>query len=115
MTSQDELNFQIGKNGLTDGVIEALRLISKHHKKIRISVLKSSGRDRNSIKSLANEIISKLGKAYTLTKIIGFTILIRRHGMGENVKLRKPIRPSPKSYQKKAKPRPSFVRSKKKI
>ncbi len=70
--------FQIGKNGVTDGVIESLNLSFKHHKTIRIAMLKSSTRDRNKIRLMADELVSRLGKNYTC-KIIGFTVILRKH------------------------------------
>jgi len=71
-----DLKFQIGKSGLTQGVLEALRKGSENYKSIRISVLKSSGRDRNSIKELADSLISGLNyEKYSYTyKVIGFTM-----------------------------------------
>lgn len=73
----EELKFQIGKNGITDGVIEFLDNAIKVHKTIRISVFKSSGRDRESIREMAKELENRI--AYpSATKIIGFTIILRR-------------------------------------
>lgn len=71
--------FQIGKFGITPGVIESLSLALKNHKQIRISVLKASGRDRESIKTMANELISKLEENCDY-KIIGFTIILIKKG-----------------------------------
>lgn len=74
--------FQIGKKGITQGVIDSLILVFKNHKQVRISMLKSSGRDRNSINDTAAEIAEKLSKdklfVYSF-KIIGFTIIMNRH------------------------------------
>lgn len=73
--------FQIGKQGITSGVIDALSLVFKTHKVIRISTLKSSGRDRNSIVQMADELCHRLkqltGKRFVY-KIIGFTIILKR-------------------------------------
>ena len=71
------IKFQIGKNGVNKGVIESLKLAFKNSKIVRISVLKSSIRDRKKIREMADEISSKLGKNYVY-KIIGFTIIMRR-------------------------------------
>lgn len=69
--------FQIGKLGVTQGVIDSLTLALKTHKQIRISTLKASGRNKENMKIMANEIISKL-----ITKcgfrIIGFTIILSK-------------------------------------
>jgi RNA-binding protein YhbY len=73
--------FQIGKNGITEGTIDALANLIQNYQQIRISVLKSSGRDRNSIREMADELCQKL-KAKTqkgfLYKIVGFTIILKR-------------------------------------
>lgn len=71
--------FQIGKFGITPGVLSALSMALKNHKQIRISVLKSSGRDRESIKTMAQEIVDKLEENCDY-KIIGFTIILIKKG-----------------------------------
>lgn len=81
MTSFTVAKFQIGKSGVTDGVLESLLSAFKYHKVIRVSTLKSSGRNRESIIQMAEELCSKLsastGKRF-LYKIIGFTIILKR-------------------------------------
>ena len=75
-----EIKFQIGKSGITEGVIESLRLAFTNRKHVRISVLKSSGRDRESIREMAEMLAKKLPKdkeTYTY-RIIGFTMIMRR-------------------------------------
>ena len=69
--------IQIGKQGVTDNFIASLENMFKTHKNVRISVLKSSGRDREKIKMMSNEILDRLGKNYT-TRIIGFTIAVKK-------------------------------------
>lgn len=73
------VTFQIGKFGVTPGVIESLSLALKNHKQVRISVLKSSGRNRENIEEIAKELVSKLKENCTYT-IVGFTIILARHG-----------------------------------
>mgnify|MGYP001593901586 CR=1 FL=1 len=76
-----ETKFQIGKNGLTEGVIDSLHLALKYHKRIRISVLKSANRNRDEMINLDNKIKSSLEKKYKgkyMSKIIGFTIILQR-------------------------------------
>lgn len=74
--------FQIGKFGVTLGVIDSLALVLKTHKHVRISVLKSSGRDKESMKTITQQLIDGLSlktkNTYT-ARIIGFTIILRRH------------------------------------
>ena len=71
-------NFQIGKAGVTDGVIDSLELSLKHHKQIKISVLKASGRNRENMETIAGELMSKLKekKINCDHRIIGFTIIL---------------------------------------
>ena len=74
--------FQIGKSGVTDGVIDSLLLVYKTHKHVRISALKSSGRDKASIKLMADDIAAKLAaKSDSIYdyKIIGFTMIMKKH------------------------------------
>jgi RNA-binding protein YhbY len=66
--------FQIGKNGLTEGVLQSISQDLKHHKQVRISVLKSACRDRNELEKMATKIKENLPiKNY---KIIGYTIIL---------------------------------------
>jgi len=77
--SLSQARFQIGKNGVTPNAIESLLLAFKNHKRVRISMLKSSGRDRNSIKDIAEDVtknLSRIKKCAFDYKIIGFTIII---------------------------------------
>ena len=67
--------FQIGKFGVTEGVIESLELALKNHKQVRISTLKASGRNRENIEKMAEGITSKLTEKCKY-KIIGFTIIL---------------------------------------
>ena len=69
--------FQIGKNGITQGVIESLSLMLKNHRQIRISVLKSSGRDRENIGKIALEIQKRLNSKCDFI-ILGFTIILTK-------------------------------------
>ncbi|MDO8509424.1 MAG: YhbY family RNA-binding protein [Nanoarchaeota archaeon] len=72
-----ESRFQIGKNGLTEGVIDSLNLSLKTHDQIRISVLKSSERDKQKVLEMANEIVKKINY-HCNYKIIGFTIILKK-------------------------------------
>jgi len=74
--------FQIGKLGLTDESINQLNKLLKNHNQVRISVLKSSGRDRNSIKSLQQEILDKI-EFPCYSRVIGFTIILSKKGSGQ--------------------------------
>ena len=72
------MQFQIGKSGLSEGVIQSLKKLFENHKRIRISMLPSSGRNRDNIKKMADELVSKLDGNYKYT-IVGFTIIVKKH------------------------------------
>lgn len=72
-----EASFQIGKQGIVPGTIETLTNIFKTHRQIRISVLKSTKRDKPMMIALADELVSKL-PLRTGYKTIGFTIILRK-------------------------------------
>ena len=74
------LRFQIGKFGVTSGVIDSLELALKNHKQVRISTLKASGRDRTTIQTMAQDIVSKL-KEKCDSRVIGFTIIITKRAV----------------------------------
>ncbi len=67
--------IQLGKQGITDNFIETLKTYFKKHKNVKVSVLKSAGREK--IKEYSEEMLNKLGKNYSV-RIIGFTINLRR-------------------------------------
>lgn len=66
--------FQIGKNGLTDGVLQSLAQDLKHHKQVRISVLKSACRNREELNKMAIQLREKL--PVKNHRIIGYTIIL---------------------------------------
>jgi len=76
-----EIKFNIGKNGITSGVIKSLELAFKTRKKIRISILKSGNRDKEKVKEMALELSDRLEGNYKYL-IIGFTIIIKKTGSG---------------------------------
>jgi RNA-binding protein YhbY len=75
----NSMKFQIGKNGITEEVIATLNTAFKTHKQIRVSALKSSGRNRATITRMAEQIQRRLN-SQTLFKVIGFTIIFNRRG-----------------------------------
>jgi len=74
------INFQLGKAGLTESFIEALKNAFKNTQKVRISLLKSCSRDKAEIKKFADKICSELrtGKEIFDHKLIGFTLIIKK-------------------------------------
>lgn len=69
--------IQLGKNGITENFISTLKNNFKKHGNVRVSVLKSAGHNKESVKKYSGEILEKLGKNYT-SKIIGFTIILKK-------------------------------------
>ena len=67
--------IQLGKNKVTENFIETLKSHFKRNNVVKISVLKSAGRE--SLKSYSEEILEELGAKYT-SKIIGFTIVLKK-------------------------------------
>lgn len=72
-----QTEMQIGKNGLTSGIIDWLRNAFKTHTVIKVAVLKSSGRDKEKVRVIAERVVDELGKNYTY-RIVGFTITVRK-------------------------------------
>jgi len=69
------MQFQIGKLGLTEEVVKTLNNLLKTHDQIRISVLKSSGREN--IKLLADNIINRINYKCS-ARVIGFKIILSK-------------------------------------
>lgn len=77
MVSNTVVKFQIGKAGVTPAVIQQLNTLLVRHKYIRISALAASGRDRTSIRTMAESLKNQLAIPCSWT-VIGFTIVLRR-------------------------------------
>ncbi|VVB83715.1 CRS1 / YhbY (CRM) domain protein [uncultured archaeon] len=69
--------MQLGKNGITENFIQTLKNAFQTRESIRISVLKSAGHEKETIKKYSDELLEKLGVNYT-SKLIGFKIIIRK-------------------------------------
>lgn len=69
--------IQIGKNGLTDGIIERLKNDFKTHELVKIHILKSAGHEKGKVKEINNNLLDKLGSKYT-GRIVGFTLIVRK-------------------------------------
>ena len=73
----NQLDIQIGKNGITPNFLESLKNNFKNHTNIRISVLKSAGHEKEKVKEMAEEILGELGNNYS-ARVIGFTIAVKK-------------------------------------
>ena len=72
-----QASLQIGKNGLNSGIITNLKNCFKSRENVKIHVLKSAGHDKEKLKEIGEEIVSKLGEKHTY-KIVGFTIFVKK-------------------------------------
>ena len=69
--------IQIGKEGLTEGIIANLNNQFKKHTTVKVVVLKSAGQDKEKVKKYSEEILESLGAKYT-ARVIGFTIALKK-------------------------------------
>lgn len=88
MTMKPTATVQIGKNGVTDASIQVINSILENHKQVRIYLLPASGRTSQNIKQTGEDIVKRLNVP-VYTKIIGFTIIVLRKGLGHDRKPKK--------------------------
>ncbi len=74
---------QLGKQGVTDNFIQTLKRHFEKYRNVKVSVMKSAGRDREKVREYTDVILEKLGNHFT-ARVIGFTIVLK--------KWRKPVR-----------------------
>ncbi|MDO8516696.1 MAG: YhbY family RNA-binding protein [Nanoarchaeota archaeon] len=74
---KEVMQLQMGKKGLTDNFVNQLKLIFEKEHLIKVSLLKSSTRDKAEAKKIADELVAKLGVHYSHT-MIGYKITIRK-------------------------------------
>ena len=71
--------MQIGKNGLTRGVIDAVKVMFKKHENVELRILKSFSRDREVVRKTIEQLISDLGNEGFFTyRIVGFKVFIKK-------------------------------------
>jgi len=71
-------HLQVGKNGLTDGVIVQARKMLEREKAIKVNLLKSAVSNKKEAKEISDELISNLGANFQYT-LIGHTIILKKH------------------------------------
>jgi RNA-binding protein YhbY len=71
--------FQIGKKGLTQEFVEQLKKAfgDSSTESIKISLLKSSTRDKKQAQNIGQELVDGLGKNFTF-KLIGYTLGVHK-------------------------------------
>jgi len=72
-----QIEIQIGKNGVTDGVIGRIKTEFETRERVKITLLKAAGHTKENTKEVADKIVSALGNNYT-GKILGFTIFLQK-------------------------------------
>lgn len=70
-------HIQIGKNGLTDGILIVIKNAFANRDDVQISVLKSAGHDKEKVMEIADKIIESLGNKFTY-RIVGFSIFLKK-------------------------------------
>ena len=71
------VRMQIGKNGLTESLVNQLKVMFEKESIIKVSLLKASTRNREEAKEIGEELIKKLGPNYTYKKI-GYTLVVQK-------------------------------------
>ena len=77
MAKSEILQLQIGKNGLTDSLVEQVRKLSLKSERMKIVILKSACRDKVEAKQMCEELVEKLGKNYAY-RLIGYVCTLFR-------------------------------------
>jgi RNA-binding protein YhbY len=77
MAKSEILQLQIGKNGLTDAVVEQIRNLSLKSERMKITILKSACRDKAEAKQMCEELVEKLGKNYAY-RLVGYVCTLFR-------------------------------------
>lgn len=70
-----EATVRIGKNGITESVIEEIRSQLKNRKVVKIKFLRNS--DRTDIKGKANDLAARLDAE--VVDVRGFTVVLKKH------------------------------------
>ena len=70
-------HIQVGKNGVTENLIESIKTYFKNKQNIKVVFLKNSVRDKKKLKEATEEIINALGNNYTY-RVVGFTMMIKK-------------------------------------
>lgn len=71
------MRFQIGKAGVTEGVLESLKMGFKTHSAIRISVLRSQAPTKDKVREIAEELVRRLEGPHRFITV-GFTIVLKK-------------------------------------
>lgn len=82
---REQAIIQIGKNGVSDGVLEQITNILKTRKSTRISMLKTAVSNKKEAEAAAEKIMAHIGNGYRF-RLIGHTMVIHRFSGNEDKK-----------------------------
>jgi RNA-binding protein YhbY len=71
------IDIQIGKNGLTDEILNIIKSSFKNRDSIKVILLKSAGHSKENTKETAEKIKGFLGDKFTY-RTLGFTIFFQK-------------------------------------
>lgn len=69
--------FQIGKAGYNANIIITLKKAFETRENIKVVVLKNAGHTKENVNTIADKLVSGLGKNYTY-RIVGYTISLKK-------------------------------------
>lgn len=68
--------LQVGKQGLTGNIIQAVRDAFNTHENVKLSMLRTATRSKQEAREIAEKICQQLGRKYTY-RVMGYTIFIK--------------------------------------
>ena len=69
--------IQVGKNGLTHGIIQKIRNDFTKRENVKIHLLKAAGHEKAQVKQMVEAIIEQFGVNYTY-RVMGFSIFLKK-------------------------------------
>jgi len=83
---REQAKIQIGKNGLTDGVITQIKNILIKKKSVRVSMLKTAVENKEKAKEISDKVMAAIGSGFR-HRLIGHTMVIHRFTSGKSFAL----------------------------
>ena len=68
---------QLGKQGITNNFIQTLKGHFEKYRNVKISVMKSAGRNKEKVKQYSEILLEELGENFS-ARVIGFTIVLKK-------------------------------------
>jgi len=76
--------LQIGKNKLTQALIDQAKKMFEKEKAIKVVLLQSATRDKKEAKEMAEKLIAGLGEHFQYT-LIGYTLIVKKKRIKQGV------------------------------